>query len=138
MYYTIKQFAKMFHVSEHTVRYYTDIDLLPCRRDGQNRRIFDEESASWMQGISCLKKCGASLKDIREYCRLCQSEDSPENLNARYQIILRQRTQARQKAEEAKATAEYMDRKVQHYEDILAGLLPDDTNPGNWTHLNRC
>lgn len=91
MYYTIRQFARMFHVSEHTVRYYTDIDLLPCRRDDQNRRIFDEESANWMQGISCLKKCGASLKDIREYCRLCQSEDSPENLNARYKIILRQR-----------------------------------------------
>ncbi len=138
MYYTIRQFARMFHVSEHTVRYYTYIDLLPCRRDGQNRRIFDEESANWMQGISCLKKCGASLKDIREYCRLCQSEDSPENLNARYQIILRQRAQARQKAEEAKATAEYMDRKVKHYEDILAGLLPDDTNPGSWTHPNGC
>lgn len=138
MYYTVKQFAKMFHVSEHTVRYYTDINLLPCQRDSQDRRIFDEASANWMQGISCLKKCGASLKDIREYCRLCRSEDSPENLMARYQIILRQRTQARQKAEEAKATAEYMDRKVKHYEDILAGLLPDDTNPGSWTHLNRC
>ena len=44
MSYTLKQFAEMFHVTEHTVRYYTDIGLLPCRRDSANRRVFDEES----------------------------------------------------------------------------------------------
>lgn len=39
--------------------------------------------------------------------------------------------------EEAKATAKYMDDKVVHYEAILAGLTPDDTNPKNWTAENR-
>ncbi|MCD8006624.1 MAG: MerR family transcriptional regulator, partial [Oscillospiraceae bacterium] len=24
----------MFHTTEHTIRYYTDINLLPCHRDG--------------------------------------------------------------------------------------------------------
>ena len=38
MEYTLKEFAELFGITEHTVRYYTDIDLLPCRRDGQNRR----------------------------------------------------------------------------------------------------
>lgn len=61
MYYTIKQFAEMFHITEHTVRYYTDIELLPCKRDSANHRIFDEESVNWMQGITCLKRCGASV-----------------------------------------------------------------------------
>lgn len=132
MSYTIKQFAKMFHTTEHTIRYYTDIHLLPCKRDETNRRVFDEASVNWMQGITCLKKCGASIKDIQEYCRLCSLEESEENLQARYQIILKQREQARKKVAEANATAAYMDLKVKHYEDILAGLLPDDTNPGNW------
>lgn len=53
MTYTIKQFAELFHTSEHTIRYYTDIELLPCRRDKGNRRVFDEESVNWMQGITC-------------------------------------------------------------------------------------
>ena len=132
MHYTIKQFAKMFHTTEHTIRYYTDINLLPCQRDSKNCRIFDEQSISWMHGIACLKSCGASLKDIKQYCSLCRLEESEENLKARYQIILKQREQAYQKAAEAKATAEYMDRKVKHYQDILAGLIPDDTNPNNW------
>lgn len=132
MNYTIKQFADLFQTTEHTVRYYTDIQLLPCRRDGGNRRVFDEESVRWMRGITCLKRCGAPIKDIQRYCELCQLEESDENLRARYEIILNQREKALQKVVEAKAALEYMERKVMHYEDILAGRIPDDTNPGRW------
>ncbi len=137
MIYTLKQFAEMFHVTEHTVRYYTDINLLPCQRDKNNRRIFNEESVNWMQGIACLKGCGASIEDIKEYCELCRLPESKETLYARYRIILRQREQAYKRIEEAKATAAYMKEKVRHYEQILSGLIPDDTNPENWTEETR-
>ena len=137
MYYTIKQMAEMFGVTEHTLRFYTDKGLLPCTRDSGNRRVFDEESVNWMQGIQCLKGCGASLEDIQAYCRLCLAEGSEENLWARYAIIRKQREAAHQRVEEAKATAKYMDDKAAHYEAILAGLAPDDTNPKNWTAENR-
>ena len=130
--YTMKQFAEMFQTTEHTLRYYTDIGLLPCKRDSGNRRVFDDASANWMQGLTYLKKCGASLQDIKEYCRLCRLEESEENLRARYQIIKKQQEQAHRRAAEAKAAADYIDYKVQHYEDILAGLAPDDMNPGSW------
>lgn len=137
MTYTLKQFAEMFHTTEHTLRYYTDINLLPCQRDKGNRRIFNEESVNWMQGISCLKGCGASIEDIKEYCELCRLPESRETLYARYQIILRQREQAYKRIEEAKATAAYMDEKVKHYEQILSGLIPDDSNPEYWTDSSR-
>lgn len=137
MIYTLKQFARMFNTTEHTIRYYTDIGLLPCQRDKGNRRVFNEESVNWMQGITCLKGCGASIEDIKEYCDLCRQPESRETLCARYQIILRQREQAYQRIEEAKATAAYMDEKVQHYQQILSGLIPDDSNPQNWTDDTR-
>ena len=137
MYYTIKQMAELFGVTEHTLRFYTDKGLLPCERDGGNRRVFNEESVNWMQGIQCLKGCGATLEDIQEYCRLCLLEESEENLKARYAIILNQRAEAYKRVEEAKATARYMDEKVAHYKAILAGLAPDDTNPKNWTAETR-
>lgn len=127
----------MFGVTEHTLRFYTDKGLLPCTRDGGNRWVFDEESVNWMQGIQCLKGCGASLEDIQAYCRLCLAEGSEENLRARDAIIRKQREEAHQRVEEAKATAKYMDDKAAHYEAILAGLAPDDTNPKNWTAENR-
>lgn len=132
MHYTIRQFAEMFHTTEHTIRYYTDINLLPCQRDSKNRRIFDDNSVNWMQGITCLKNCGASIKDIKKYCQLCCLEESEENLKARYQIILKQQKQAYKKVAKAKAAAKCIDDKVKHYEDILAGFVPDDMNPGNW------
>lgn len=137
MIYTLKQFAKMFQTTEHTIRYYTDIHLLPCERDKSNRRIFNEESANWMQGIVCLKRCGATIEDIKEYCRLCKLPESRENLLERYQIILKQREQAYERIGEAKATALYMDNKVKHYEEILSGRIPDDSNPENWTEETR-
>lgn len=53
--YTIKWMEELFGITEHTLRFYTDKGLLPCERDGGNRRIFNEESVNWMQGIKCLK-----------------------------------------------------------------------------------
>ncbi len=137
MHYTIKQMAEMFDVTEHTLRFYTDSGLLPCERDGGNRRVFNDESVNWMQGIKCLKGCGASIDDIKEYCRLCLLEESEENLRARYEMILNQRAKAYKRLEEAEATVKYMDEKAAHYEAILAGLAPDDTNPRKWTPENR-
>jgi excisionase family DNA binding protein len=137
MYYTIKQMAEMFGVTEHTLRFYTDKGLLPCERDGGNRRVFNEESVNWMQGIKCLKGCGASIEDIQEYCRLCLLEESEKNLRARYAIIQKQRAEAYKRLEEAKATVKYMDEKMAHYEDVLAGRTVDDTNPKNWTPESR-
>lgn len=90
-----------------------------------------------MRGISCLKGCGASIENIKEYCELCRLPESRETLYARYQVILRQREQAYKRIEEAKATAAYMEEKVKHYEQILSGFIPDDSNPETWTEDAR-
>ena len=107
MNYTIRQMEEMFGVSAHTLRFYTDKGLLPCKRDGGNRRVFDEESVNLMQGIQCLKGCGASIEDIQAYCRLYLAEESEENLRARYAMILKQREEAYRRLEEAKAAVSY-------------------------------
>ena len=44
--YVFKQMAELFGVTEHTLRFYTDKGLLPCTRDGGNRRVFNEESVN--------------------------------------------------------------------------------------------
>lgn len=137
MIYTLKQFANMFNTTEYTIRYYTDINILPCQRDKGNRRIFNEESINWMQGIICLKGCGASIEDIKEYCDLCLLQETKETLQKRYQIILKQKEQAYKRMEEAQRTADYMDKKVKHYQQILSGSINDDSNPQNWTKDTR-
>lgn len=137
MSYSVKQFAEMFGTTEHTVRYYTDIGLLPCSRDSANRRVFDDNSANWMQGIICLKGCGASMDEIKEYCRLCNAEESEENLTARYNIILSQRQKALERLKEAEAAVDFVNSKIAHYQEILAGAIPDDSNPDKWSETLR-
>lgn len=132
MTYTVKEIAEKMDMTEHTIRFYTDKGLLPCSRDKNNRRIFDDESINWLKGIQCLRNCGVSIEDIKVYSDLCLM-DSPEALQKRYQFMKEQRTLAYQRLREAQKLAAYMDAKVQHYEDVLSGLVRDDTNPARQT-----
>lgn len=135
--YTVKEFAGRYGITEHTLRYYTDIGLLPCKRDSGNRRVFDEESENWMEGIKCLRGCGFSIEDIKKYCDLCRKEASDETLRARYKMILNARADAYARLENAKEVVAYMEKKVAHYESILNGDSSDDSNPNTWTEQNR-
>ncbi len=127
MKYTVKQIAELMEMSEHTVRYYTDLDLLPVKRDSGNRRVFDEESVNWLMGIKCLKGCGMSIEDIKRYGDLCLQGD--ETLFKRREIMRKQLVLAEQKLNEAKKVLDYITKKVAHYDDVIAGKAADDTNP---------
>jgi len=126
MKYTVKQLADKMEISEHTLRYYTDMGLLPCGRDKNNRRVFDQESVNWVEGIKCLRSCGMSIEAIKEYSDLCMEKETEERLRARETIFLQQRLA------QAQATADYIDKKVEHYRAVLAGETANDTNPNNW------
>lgn len=129
MNYTVKQISEIMGMSEHTIRYYTDLNLLPVKRDSANRRIFDEESINWLMGIKCLKGCGMSIEDIKKYGDLCLIGD--ETLIERREIMKKQLEIAKQNLENAKEILEYVKKKVAHYDDVIAGKIADDTNPNN-------
>ncbi|WP_270560290.1 MerR family transcriptional regulator [Eisenbergiella tayi] len=132
MKYTVKQLADKMEISEHTLRYYTDMGLLPCGRDKNNRRVFDQESVNWVEGIKCLRSCGMSIEAIKEYSDLCMEKETEERLRARETIFLQQQKVAHQRLAQAQATADYIDNKVEHYRAVLAGETANDTNPNNW------
>ena len=129
MNYTVKQISEIMQMSEHTIRYYTDLNLLPVKRDSANRRIFDEESINWLMGIKCLKGCGMSIEAIKKYGDLCLIGD--ETLIERREIMKKQLEIAKQNLENAKEILEYVKKKVAHYDDVIAGKIADDTNPNN-------
>lgn len=129
--YTVKEVAKLLRMSEHTVRYYTDRGLVPSvARDKNNNRLFDEESVNWLTGVKYLKECGMPLSAIKAYVDLCLEGDS--TIQERYEIILKQKAAAQLQLEEAKKRAAYMEKKAEHYLDIVKRRIPDDTNPGKW------
>lgn len=135
MTYTVKELADKMGTTQHTIRFYTDQGLLPCRRDKNNHRIFDDESVGWLSSIQCLRKCGISIEDIQTYCRLFEEGDG--KLPERYGFILKQRELAYRRLKEAQDVVNYMEQKVRHYEDIMSHIIPDDTNMADKKDLSH-
>ena len=126
MCYTVKEMAMKTGVSEHTIRYYTDLNILPCKRDANNRRIFEDDAIVCFNGIKSLKKGGMSIEDIKKYGELCQLGE--KTINERYAILEKQKEEAAKKLAEAKEMYNYMLKKVKHCEEIIRKNLPDDMN----------
>lgn len=129
--YTVKEVSALLGVSQHTIRFYTDKGLIPSvKRDKNNNRLFDEESLNWMTAIKCLKECGMSLDAIKNYVDLCLDGDS--TVLARYEIIQAQKVTAQEQLKEAQRRIDYLNHKLEHYQEIIKHHAPDDMNPRKW------
>ena len=126
MCYTVKEIAEKTGVTEYTIRYYTDLNLLPCKRDANNHRVFEEDAIICFNGIKSLKKGGMSIEDIKRYGELCQL--GKKSIKERYAILAKQKEEASKKLAEAKAMYNYMLQKVKRCEEIINKNLPDDMN----------
>ncbi len=125
--YTVGEVAKMLNLSNYTVRYYTNLGLVPyIKRDANNNRLFNEEDIYWLKGFIKLKKCGMSVKNMQKYCRLCLQ--GGDTFNERYAMICECRKKAQEKFENARQILDFAENKLQHYNDIKAGKVKDNTN----------
>ena len=130
--YTVKEIAECLGMTEHTVRYYTDMGLVPSlKRDKNGNRLFDEESKNWLIGIKNLRGSGMSIKAIKEYVNLCLEGDS--TIEVRYAIILEQKKQLEEQLKEMNQRYQYMEQKANMYLDIMNHGIPDSTNPATWS-----
>ena len=71
----ISEVSKKFGVSEHTLRYYERIGLLPpVNRDKKGIRDYTEEDCEWISFIKCMRAAGLSIKTLIEYVTMFQEE----------------------------------------------------------------
>ena len=123
MSYTVGEMARILGVPSSTLRYYDKEGLLPfVARSSGGIRIFTEKDYEWLQVISCLKKAGMSLKDIREYILLAMQGD--ETIDPRLQLFYKQRETLKAQMEELQRTMEMLEYKCWYYETAKeAGTL---------------
>ncbi|WNS46121.1 MerR family transcriptional regulator [Paenibacillus sp. MMS20-IR301] len=77
--YSIKETAERTGIAEDTIRYYEKIGLLPrAQRKGNSHRIYNDQDLETMQLITCLKKTGMSLDDMRPFLVLSLNSDIAE------------------------------------------------------------
>ena len=130
--YTVKEIAKCLNMTEHTVRYYTDMGLVPTlKRDKNGNRIFDEQSKNWLIGIKNLRGSGMSIKAIKDYVDLCLQGDS--TIEERYKIIIEQKKKLEEQLKEMNQRYQYIEQKANMYLDMMNHGIPDKSNPATWS-----
>jgi DNA-binding transcriptional MerR regulator len=131
--YSIKEAATITELSEHTIRYYTDMGLVPSLiRDKNNRRVFNQTSINWLTGIKNLRETDMSLEAIKHYISLCLLGDS--TIKERADIIQAQKEKALVKLAEAQKRVAYLEKKSNTYQELINQKIAsnDPLNPATW------
>jgi DNA-binding transcriptional MerR regulator len=77
--FTIKQTAEQTEISEDTIRYYEKIALLPrADRKDNGHRVYRQEDINTIRLISCLKKTGMPLEEMRPFLAVSADTDPAE------------------------------------------------------------
>ena len=69
---TMKQACKATGMSYEALKFYCNEGLVPnVKRAENNYRVFDEHDVNWIRSLACLKRCGMSRQEMKEYLALC-------------------------------------------------------------------
>ena len=118
--YSMKETCNLVGLSYETLKFYCNKGLIPnVKRDENNYRIFDENNINWIKSLTCLKKCGLSIKEMKEYLDLCLQGKS--SINKRKIMLEQKRKDLELKKKEIDDSLAYINWKQNFYNDVLSG-----------------
>lgn len=125
--YTMMQVCRKLDMTYQTLKYYCNEGLIPnVKRDNNNRRVFDEKDVNWIKDLSCLKKCGLSIQEMKEYLDLCLQGES--SIVQRKEMLAEKQKALLVSIKELENSVAYIDWKQNFYDEILAGKRPYVSN----------
>ena len=127
MIYTMMQVCKETQLTYQTLKFYCNEGLVPnVMRDKNNRRIFDEKTVKWIKDLTCLKKFGLSIQEMKDYLDLClQGEDT---IPQRQIMLAQKQNELKEHIQELQDCVAYIDFKQNFYKDVLSGKRPYVSN----------
>lgn len=115
---TMAEVSKRFNLSADTLRYYERIGLLPhVNRASNGNRDYSEDDCKWINFIKCMRSAGLSIEILIEYVTLFQKGSG--TIEARKELLLEQRRQIAAKVDELQSTLNYLDHKIDGYEERM-------------------
>ena len=115
MLYTVGEMAKRLGVPTSTLRYYDKEGLLPfVERSSSGIRMFKDSDFEWLQIISCLKKTGMQLSDIKSFVEMAMRGD--ESIDERLELIVKQKQSVLEQIDELNLTLKTLEFKQWYYE----------------------
>lgn len=118
MTYTMKEVCDKTGLTYETLKFYCNKGLIPnVIRDKNNRRLLNDESIEWINGLQCLKRCGMTLTDIKSYIDLCREgvktiPQRKEILNSKKELLIEQ-------MKHIQKSIDYIDNKQRVYDNLL-------------------
>lgn len=102
------------------LKFYCNEGLVPnVKRDKRNYRVFDEHDIKWIQSLTCLKNCGMSIAEMKEYLALCL--EGKDSIPQRKVILANKKEALLQSITDLQEAVTYIDWKQNFYDDVLSG-----------------
>ncbi|RYX85254.1 MerR family transcriptional regulator [bacterium] len=118
---TIQQMSRQCGLSEHTLRFYEKVGLIPSvPRDGSStHRRYPPDLVLLVEAIACLQQSGLSIQDMRDYLALIG-----EGASAAYKqkVLLEAHDKALEKEiERLKLRRRYLRGKMAYWDAVVEG-----------------
>ncbi len=134
--FTMKDVCKQVNMPYETLKFYCNKGLVPnVKRDNNNYRISDENDVAWIKSLICLKNCGMSIQEMKEYLDFCL--DGPSTIPQRKIILDKKREELLGKVSVLQKSIDYIDWKQGFYDDVLSGKTEYISNLINTSKLNN-
>ena len=118
--YSMKEACEKVNMSYETLKYYCNEGLVPnVKRDANNYRMFDDNNIAWINSLSCLKNCGMSINEMKEYLDLCLKGE--KTIPERQEILKRKKTDLENKMKNLQKSIDYINWKETFYKEVLSG-----------------
>lgn len=118
--FTMKETCNEVGLTYEALKFYCNQGLVPnVKRDKNNRRVFDSNDVAWIKSLSCLKNCGMSIQEMKEYLAMCL--DGESSIPIRKIVLEKKRKELCLQLEQIKQSIDYIDWKQGFYDDVLSG-----------------
>ena len=118
--FTMKQVCEETNLSYQTLKYYCNEGLIPnVKRNENNHRVFDDRNVKWIKDLTCLKKCGMSIQEMKEYLNLCLQGES--TIPQRKEMLVKKREALLESIKELNDSVDFIDWKQNFYDEVLSG-----------------
>lgn len=116
--YSMKETCKITGLTYNTLKFYCNEGLIPnVKRNKNNYRVFDDNNIGWIKNLLCLKKCGMSSQEIKNYMNLCMK--GKESITERKIILDKKLTELEVKMKKIQESIDFINWKKKYYDDIL-------------------
>lgn len=120
---TMKETCELTGMAYENLKYYCNTGLVPnVKRSANNRRVFDDHDVAWIKSLTCLKKCGMTIEEMKQYLAYCLQ--GPASIPVRKVMLEKKLAILEEKKKDIQESIDYIGWKQNFYNDVLSGKRP--------------